>query len=379
MRWSYPIAQVMGISIKVHITFLIIVTFFAARWGVVHGVAGVLFGTVLILLLFACVTLHELGHSLVAQRVGIPVREIILLPLGGLAVMSRNPTRPLHELLIAIAGPLVNVAIALLLLLLLSLSGGLTMLDLGSMVQGADTAPSLRILLIWLLQANVLLVLFNMIPAFPLDGGRVLRAILAMFMGFRRATRLASSIGQSFAIFLGVIGLFSFDVFLILIAVFIFFGAGQEQAEAQASTVLSTRRVGDAYNKYVLTLAAGDRVSKVLDYVLTSYQPDFAVVQGARLLGVITRDDVLRGLSSAALDTNVPDSYVTAMMRRDVLRVDANASLDQVRHAMSEQGERLAAVYEGESYLGLISLEDIGEALTVLTFTERYQQQPPDA
>ncbi len=379
MRWSYPIAQVMGISIKVHITFLIIVTFFAARWGVVHGVAGVLFGTVLILLLFACVTLHELGHSLVAQRVGIPVREIILLPLGGLAVMSRNPTRPLHELLIAIAGPLVNVAIALLLLLLLSLSGGLTMLDLGSMVQGADTAPSLRILLIWLLQANVLLVLFNMIPAFPLDGGRVLRAILAMFMGFRRATRLASSIGQSFAIFLGVIGLFSFDVFLILIAVFIFFGAGQEQAEAQASTVLSTRRVGDAYNKYVLTLAAGDRVSKVLDYVLTSYQPDFAVVQGARLLGVITRDDVLRGLSSSTLDTNVPDSYVTAMMRRDVLRVDANASLDQVRHAMSEQGERLAAVYEGESYLGLISLEDIGEALTVLTFTERYQQQPPDA
>lgn len=378
MGWSYRVARVSGIDIKVHMTFLLIVLLFAVQWGAVHGLNGALFGTLLIIALFACVTLHELGHSIAAQRFGIAVREIILLPLGGVALLSRNPTRPVQELIIALAGPAVNVVLAFVLGMLLLLVGDMSVLDSGAMLSGLDAEPSLTTMLIWLLEANILLVLFNMIPAFPLDGGRVLRAVLAMFMGMRRATRVAATVGQGFALLLGSFALITLNLFLLLIAVFIFLGARGETFEAQASTVLNTHRVGDAYNKHVLTLSIGDRIGKVLDYVLTSYQPDFAVLQGNRLLGVVTRDDALRALSRSAADANILDVYVTTIMQRDVVRVPAEATLDQVRQMMNEQSTRLVAVYEGETYLGLVNNDDMAEAFAVLTFMERFQQSPPD-
>jgi len=127
--------------------------------------------------------------------------------------------------------------------------------------------------------------------------------------------------------------------------------------------------VGDAYNKHALRLNMGDRVSQVVDYILTSYQPDFAVMQGNAPIGIVTRDDVLR-----ALDTNTQDVYVTSIMRREITKVDAGDTLDQVRQMMSEQDVRVVAVYDGLTYLGLVSLEDIAEAFAVLTFLQRQQQ-----
>jgi Zn-dependent protease len=380
MKWTYRVLRVSGIDIKVHLSFVLIIFFFAVQWGAVHGTTGAVFGAVLILALFACVTLHELGHSLAAQYFGIPVREIILLPLGGLALLERTPTRPVQELVIALAGPLVNVLIIMVLLPIIALTGELDLLTGTAMLQGLNAQPSLGTLLTWLFEANILLVLFNMIPAFPLDGGRVLRSILAMFLGFRRATGIANSLGRGFALFLGVVGVFSFDVFLILIAIFIYVGASQEYTQEHANTVLSTRRVGDAYNKHVLTLSVGDRVHKVIDYILTSYQPDFAVVQGGRLLGIITRDDMLRTLSRSKTDTYVPDVYITAIMQREVVRVEASATLEEVRNLLNGNGQRVAAVYEDDTFLGLINSDDIAEAFTVLTFVERYhrQNQPPE-
>jgi Zn-dependent protease len=366
MNWSFRLARVAGIDIKVHISFFLILVLGAMQWGAPYGTAGALFGVLLMILLFACVTLHELGHSIVAMRFGIPVREIILLPLGGVALLTRNATRPLHELLIAAAGPLVNVAIAAL-LWAAGAANGLGVLDGRGLLQG-DLTPSFATLLVWLLAANISLVLFNLIPAFPLDGGRMLRAILAMFMSYRRATRIATAVGQLLAIGLGVFGVVSGNLILVLVAVFVFFGAGQENAEGQARTALTTLRVGDAYNKHALTLAIGDRLSKVVGYILTSYQPDFAVMQGSALLGVVTRHDVLRALASDARDV-----YVTGIMQRDVLKVDARLSLDEVRHALGEKGARVAAVYDGAAYLGLVSIEDISEAFAVLTFLQRQQ------
>jgi predicted transcriptional regulator len=151
--------------------------------------------------------------------------------------------------------------------------------------------------------------------------------------------------------------------------VFVFFGAGQETAEAEAKTVLTTLRVGDAYNKHALTLAVGDRVSRVVDYILTSYQPDFAVLQGRNPIGIVTRNDVL-----AALATHTGDKFVTEIMQRDFLKVEASKSLDEVRRAMGENDSRIAAVYGGANYLGLISLEDIAEAFAVQTFVQRQKQ-----
>lgn len=364
MNWSFRLARVAGIAINVHVTFFIIVALGAFQWGARYGAAGAVFGAVLMLLLFVCVTLHELGHALAARFFDIPVREIILLPLGGVALLERVPEKPLHELIIAAAGPLVNVVIAL---LLWGATGAtMTSLDGQGLLPGANQGLSVGIMLTWLLQANISLVLFNLIPAFPLDGGRIFRALLAMVIGFRRATRVAVLVGQSLAILLGVYGVVSGNFLLVLVAVFVFFGASQEQSGMQVQNVLTSRRVGDAYNKHALTLQLGDRVSTVVNYILTSYQPDFAVMQGSNPIGIVTRDDVIRALS-----TTPSDGYVTGIMNREIVRVEASASLDDVRQVMAERNVRVVAVYDGPAYLGLVSIEDIAEAFSIITYQER--------
>jgi Zn-dependent protease/predicted transcriptional regulator len=369
MGWSFRIARIDGIDIKVHISFFLILILGAVEWGGLTGtVDGALFGVVLMILLFTCVTLHELGHSIVAKLFGIPVREIILFPLGGVSNITKNPDKPLHDLLISIAGPLVNVLIALILAVVLGRVGVVSLLDGQGMVQELQT-PSLQGMLLWLLAANATLVIFNLIPAFPLDGGRAFRAILAMFLGYRRATRIASLVGQLLAIVMGIYALISGNFVLALIAVIIFFGANQETATAESKTVLKTLRVGDAYNKNALTLAIGDKVNKVVDYLLTSYQPDFAVLQGSNLLGIVTRNDVLRAMASSPTDL-----FVTEIMQRNVVKVDASMTLQEVGERMQAQSARVAAVYNGTMYLGLVGLEDISEAFTILAFQQRQQQ-----
>ncbi len=365
MKWSFHLVRVAGIDIRVHATFSLILAFGALQGASTHGAPGAAFGVLLMLFLFGSVVLHELGHALVARAFGVPVREIVLLPIGGVSKMEKNPEKPAHELLIAVAGPAVNVAIAVALYAAAG-TARLRGLDARGLVAGGPLEPSAGTLLLWLLAANVSLAVFNMIPAFPLDGGRVLRAVLASFLGPKRATRTAAAVGQLLAVGLGVFAVLTGQILLALVAFFIFAGAGHEQAEEQARSVLSTLRVGDAYNKFALTLAPGDQVSRVVDYILTSYQPDFAVLQGTQLLGVVTRQDVL-----SALATDDRDPYVAGIMERDVLKVQAVESLDEVRRAMTEGGKRLVAVYDGERYLGLVSLEDLSEALLVVTFVER--------
>jgi Zn-dependent protease/predicted transcriptional regulator len=371
MGWSFRIAQVRGIDIKVHVTFFLILALGAFQWaGSTPGdpLDGALFGVVLMLLLFFCVTLHELGHSIAAQRFGIPVKEIVLMPLGGLALIEKNPKKPLHELIIAAAGPLVNVVIAGLLLAVAIPALGMSALN-GQALLAALQEPSLTTMLLWLLAANVGLVLFNLIPAFPLDGGRMLRAALAMGLGMPRATRIASVVGQVVAVGLGIWAVATGQIFLILIAVFIFFGASQEQQQTASQTVLASVKAGDAYNKHALHLQVGDRLSKAVDYMMTSYQHDFAVLQGNNIIGVVAREDVLKTLAMS-----VGDRYVTEIMQRNFLRVDASKSLDEVRQTLGENGARLAAVFDGAQYLGLVSAEDISEAFMVSAFVQRQRK-----
>lgn len=365
MKWSFRLTRVAGIDIRVHATFGLILLLGAVQWGVPHGAPGAAFGVLAMLFLFACVVLHELGHSLVARAFHIPVREILLLPIGGVAKLEKNPEKPVHELLIALAGPAVNVVLSL--VLFAAIDGAtLKTFDPRSLAGEGPLAPTAGTLVLWLLAANVSLAVFNMIPAFPLDGGRVLRALLAMGMGFPKATRTAAAVGQLLAVGMGMWAVLAGQLFLALIAFFIFVGAGQEQAEEQARSVLSTLRVGDAYNKHALTLSPGDRVSRVVDYILTSYQPDFAVLQGTQLLGIVTRQDVLK-----ALATEAGDPWVAGIMEREVVRVLSAAPLDEVRRSMLEKGARVVAVFEDDRFLGLVSLEDLSEALLVVTFVER--------
>jgi predicted transcriptional regulator len=291
----------------------------------------------------------------------------VLYPLGGVAYISRNPDKPWHELVIAAAGPLVNVVIATVLSLV---TGGLgvNFLDAPA-VLAALREPSLTTMLLWLLFLNITLTLFNLIPAFPLDGGRILRAVLAMGLGQTRATRIATTVGQITAVLLGILGIANGQLLLTLIALFIFFSAGQERVIAESKNVLTSLKVGDAYNKHALSLEVGDRVSKVVDYILTSYQPDFAVMQGSTIIGVVTRNDVLRALAEDPIDR-----YVTEIMQRDFLRVEAQRSLDEVRDLLMVNGAQLAAVFDGTRYLGLVNLDDISEAFTVLMFMRRQKE-----
>ncbi|WP_437736625.1 site-2 protease family protein [Sorangium sp. So ce1335] len=360
MKWSFRVARVAGIDVNVHATFGLILAVGALQWSGRHGARGALFGAALMLALFACVALHELGHSLVARRFGLTVREILLLPIGGVAMLSGRPQKPLHELLIALAGPAVNVVLAALLLVASGLFGFLPALsELGS----AASTPSLPTAVLWLLGANVALALFNMIPALPLDGGRVLRAGLSMAVGQARATSAASVIGQVIAVGLFAVAVFTGHLVLAFISVIVFLGAAQERAAERASSVLGGVPVGRAYNRRAIALAPCDRVHDAAEHILTTYQSDFAVLLEGEPIGVLTRADVIRALAEGA-----GSAYVAGIMRRDVVRVDAERSLDEVARLMSEKGAPVVAVYDGERYLGLIGRDDVAEALTLLQF-----------
>lgn len=361
MSWSYRIATVRGIPLKVHVTFALILFIVAANWGAL-GTAGMLFGLALVLMLFACVTLHEFGHALAAQRFGIPVRGIVLLPIGGVALLGRNTRNPLHELVIAAAGPLVNVVIVAILGLVLVLSGQpLTFApSFLSPEPGATVGVSEAVR--WLVGVNISLVLFNLIPAFPLDGGRILRGVLGLLTDWSTATRWATAIGQALAVGLGLFGLLAGQVMLVIVATLVFFAAGATHAEERGHGVLATERVGDACNRHAIALSEGDRLSTVVRYVLTSYQPDFAVMRGGTLLGVVLRDDVL-----AALAKRIGDRQVTAFMSA-CPRVSAHLSLAEVRTMLDEHAARVAAVYDERGFVGLVSRDDISEAELYLAF-----------
>jgi Zn-dependent protease len=359
MRWSWSVARFAGIDVKIHATFALILVLGAMQWSG-FGIPGMAFGALLMLLLFTCVTLHEFGHSLVAQRFGIAVREIVLLPIGGVALLARNPSKPLHELLIAAAGPAVNVVIVAVLAVVLGMRGTAADID-PRLLLASQSGPSLTTALVWLLEANIAMVLFNLIPAFPLDGGRILRGLLGFFMEWVRATRVAALTGQVIAVGLGIFGLLSGHLMLAIIALFVFMGAGSTYAHEQARTVLATLRVGDAYNKHALNLSVRDRISRVTDYLLTSYQPDFAVVRGRELVGVVSREHVLRALAGGSEDVSV-----TEVMVRGVPRLSVHTTLDAVTARMEDAQSRVAAVYDGGGFLGLVSAEDIAEVYMIL-------------
>jgi Zn-dependent protease len=364
MTWSYRIATVRGIALKVHVTFAIIVFIVATAWSA-HGPAGVAFGVGLMLLLFACVTLHEFGHAAAAQYFGIPVREIVLLPIGGVALLGRNPRTAVQELVIAVAGPVVNVAIVAALLPALIVLG--EPLTLSPAFLRPDTGASLSLgeAVRWLVGANMSLVLFNMVPAFPLDGGRILRGILGLWVDWTRATRWATVTGQVLAFGMGAYGVMAGQISLLIIAVLVFAAAGATNADEQARTILATQRVGDACNRHALSLTEADRLSSVVRYLLTSYQPDFPVMRGRDLLGVVQRNDVLKALAQRSADVPV------AALMTVCPRVHADLSLADVHGVFQESDGRVAAVYDDRGFVGLVGVEDIREAEIVLSFVQR--------
>src|SRR5438132_737068 len=291
MKWSWKLGSVAGIGLYVHATFLLLLAWVGVTYWLAGGSAAALDGIAFILALFACVVLHELGHALTARRYGIRTRDITLLPIGGVSRLERIPDDPRQEVWVSLAGPAVNVVIAAALYAWLLVSQTLRPLSALTMASG----PFLERLLL----VNVSLAVFNLLPAFPMDGGRVLRALLAMRMDYVRATQVSAHVGQAMALVFGLIGLFS-NPFLVFIAFFVWIGAAQEASMVQMRTALSGIPVSRAMLTDFHTVAPDDTAKRVLELILAGSQQDFPVVDEGqagkvgRLAGVLLRSDVLK-------------------------------------------------------------------------------------
>ena len=358
MGGSFKIGRAFGIDVKVHWTFFLLLAFFAfAGYQRTGSLANALITTVIILALFLCVLLHEYGHSLVAQRLGIETQDITLLPLGGVARLKSLPERPMDEVKIALAGPLVNVVLAPIFFgIALLLGGGLAMRP--NILEGTQSAGQV---FAYLGMINIALVVFNMIPAFPMDGGRVLRGLLASRLGAVRATDISSAVGQFFAVGFFLVGLLGGNFLLALVAVFIFFGANGEAQMVRQRELMRGLAVSDVMGTRprLETVTPYHTFGQVLNSVIHGYQEDFPVVdEDGRLVGMITRNEIMAAAHS-------PQRYATV---RDVMKTefptispDADLFTDGAR-ILQESGLRALPVVKAGDLVGMLTMDDIGQA-----------------
>lgn len=358
MRWSWHVGTVRGIGVYLHATFLLLLSWIFLSHllggrGWVAGATGVAF----MLLLFLCVVLHEFGHALTAQRFGIQTRDITLYPIGGVARLERIPRNPRQELLIALAGPAVNVVIAVALLVALAATHTISGPEGVRLVGGS--------LLNKLLWVNLSLVGFNLLPAFPMDGGRVLRAFLAMRMEYGKATQLAANVGQGMAMLFGLAGLM-WNPFLLFVAFFVYQGAAQEAGTVQAELAFQGVPVSGAMMTQFATLRPDEPLARAVDMLLAGPQQDFPVMQDGQLVGVLSRDNLVQGLSAYG-----PDCAVGRAMRAAPPTVAPSASLEKTVQQMREAELQSVPVWEGGRLVGLVTLENIGEFLLVRSAVEQ--------
>jgi Zn-dependent protease/CBS domain-containing protein len=368
MNWSLKLLKVKGIDIKVHLTFVLILIWAAYRWSVNtgEGVQGAVFGIVATLLLFLSVTLHELGHSFQALKYGVKVRDITLMPMGGLAQMEEIPEDPNKELRIALAGPLVNFGIAALLIGIGALLDARALLPLNELYASLGSV-SWSGLLAYLTIANLILGLFNLVPAFPMDGGRVLRALLAKKMNHAKATKIAAQIGQGFALMMGLWGFMSGSWTLVIIAIFVWMGAGQENQGAQVKHTLGETTVGQVMTRSPHTLKVNDPLSKAVELTLSTSQSDFPVLEWGsnRVAGLISETDLLRGLQSLG-----EGAAAREVMQTRVAFANPDEPLHTAQQKMLAGRTRALPVLnpEGE-LLGLLTADDINEAYRLMAIT----------
>jgi Zn-dependent protease/predicted transcriptional regulator len=305
------------------------------------------------LTLFGIIVLHELGHALAARRYGIATRDITLLPIGGVARLERMPDKPSQELVVAIAGPAVNVVLAVLFYLVLAFGAGVRLAPVNEAIRIGSGFLSQ---LVWI---NVALVLFNLLPAFPMDGGRVLRALLAMRLDYVRATQIAAAIGQAMAIAFVLAGLFG-NPFLIFIGLFVWLGAAQEASMVQMRHALAGIPVMRAMITDYQTLRADDPLSTAIDHVLAGFQQDFPVTENGHVVGVLSHGDL-----APALAQHGPDVRVNEVMRRDFITTSPRDMLEPAFARLQEGGCHTSPVVDNGRLIGLLTTENVTEVLMI--------------
>lgn len=353
MAWSWKIARIAGIDVNVHATFLLLVAWFAyLHWQAFGTLSAVAEGVVYIIALFSCVVLHEFGHALTAQRYNVVTRSITLLPIGGVAAMEKLPENPVQEIKIALAGPAVNVVIATLLWIWLNLNG-IHLTD--GQILDANAPFLLRLMVV-----NILLVVFNLLPAFPMDGGRVLRALLAMRLPHNIATEKAATIGQNIAVLLGILGLF-YNPFLILIAVFLWFGANAENQAEQIKHSLAGATASDAMLTEFHLLSPRDQLSKAISLTLAGSQKDFPVGGHYQIDGVLTQNQLI-----TALQNHGENIRVGELPLQEIITTPPETPVQQLIEEMQGETVPMIAVINSEGRtLGIVNLDNIMELIKI--------------
>jgi Zn-dependent protease len=326
-------------------------------------VAGTLAGIGFILALFGCVVLHEFGHALTAKKYGIKTRDITLLPIGGIARLERMPDDPKQELWVALAGPAVNVVIAAVLFVGLQIASGFSSLPRLSMSEGSFAE---RLLIV-----NLTLVGFNMLPAFPMDGGRVLRALLATRMDYLRATQIAAGIGQGMALLFGFVGLFS-NPFLLFIALFVWIGAAQESAILQMKSALGSIPAKRAMLTDFQTLSSRDSLARAIELILAGSQQDFPVVENGHVVGILTRNDLLIALAKRGQEAPIAE-----VMRNDFQVVDSVDMLETAFERLQTCNCHTLPVMSDGELVGLITMENMGEFMMIQNALDKIGSSRP--
>ncbi len=352
MKWSWRVGQVAGIGIYVHATFFILIAWIAfASWTEDQSARAVFVGVSFILALFGCIVLHELGHALAARRYDIRTRDITLLPIGGLARLERMPEEPRQELVVALAGPAVNLVIAGVL--------GAGLHALGGFEPGAGMNAFAGPFAQRLLVVNLFIMAFNLLPAFPMDGGRALRAVLATRMDYVAATQIAANIGQGMAFLFGLLGLLA-NPFLLFIALFVWIGAASEASMVQMKSALGGIPVAGAMLRNFETLRPEDRLSRGVELTLSGSQKDFPVLDRGRVSGILTQERLL-----AALAKNGPGATVESGIDREVEAADSHEMLEGALARLEGSSSRTIPVTHDGTLVGLLTLDNVGEFLQI--------------
>jgi Zn-dependent protease len=363
MRWSWRLGEIAGIGIYVHATFFMLIAWIAVgTWLSGRSVGAAVDAVAFVLAIFACIVLHELGHALAARRYQIQTRDITLLPIGGVARLQRMPDEPRQELVVALAGPAVNLVIAALLGGLLWAYGGLDERTGLSALEG----PFLQ----RLTAVNLALVGFNLLPAFPMDGGRALRALLASRMDYAAATQAAASIGQAMALLFGLVGLLV-NPLLIFIALFVWIGAAAEANLAEMRVALAGIPVERVMVTEFRTLAPSDPLARAVELTLSGSQKDFPVVDGAALAGMLTQERLM-----AALERGERDAAVGSAMHAGIERADAREMLESALQRLESAPGRALAVVRDAALVGLVTLDNVGEFIRIQSALRKKVRAP---
>ena len=352
MNWSWRIGQVAGIGVYIHGTFLILLGWVGISHLMQgHSAAMAVNGLLFILSLFGIVVLHELGHALMAKRFGIKTKDITLYPIGGVARLERMPKDPKQELLVALAGPAVNVVLAMLLFFVVLMVSGFDAVYHVALVGGQFLAK-----LMWV---NVTMAVFNLLPAFPMDGGRVLRAFLAIRMDYVQATQIAASVGKVMALLFGLVGLF-FNPFLVFIALFVWIGGSQEAVMVQMNSVLEGVTVDKVMIRHFETLSPTELVQAAIEHILAGFQQDFPVVESGKVVGILTRADLLTAVAQRG--ENIPISEV---MQSEFETASPSDLLPGVLVRLAAHDCHTLPVMQNGLLVGVVTTDNLGEFLMV--------------